>query len=371
MHIPKRGKHKVFIGMAPGVGKTYRMLEEGQQLKAEGVDVVIGLLETHGRKETADKAIGLEVVPPAQIAYQNRLLPEMDVAAICDRQPQLVLIDELAHTNVPTSDRPKRYQDVELILGAGIDVFSTLNIQHLESLNDLVTQITGVVIRERVPDRILEEANEVVVIDVTPETLEERLQDGKVYALDKIPQALTNFFQRRHLIALRELALREVADNVEEQAIDQDPSTPFCNIHERVLVCVSTYEGSMRLLRRAARLASYMNAPLYGLFVCPPDRFLSKSEALQIEGCQRLCEEFGGEFLQVQASNIPQEIAKVARDYRITQIVLGETRRSRWQLLLRGSLTYRLMNLLTEQSVDLHIMSHDSRAPRSQNSAES
>ena len=371
MYIPKRGKHKVFIGMAPGVGKTYRMLEEGQQLKAEGVDVVIGLLETHGRKETADKAIGLEVVSPAQIAYQNRLLPEMDVAAICDRQPQLVLIDELAHTNVPTSDRPKRYQDVELILAAGIDVFSTLNIQHLESLNDLVTQITGVVIRERVPDRILEEANEVVVIDVTPETLEERLQDGKVYALDKIPQALTNFFQRRHLIALRELALREVADNVEEQAIDQDPSTPFCNIHERVLVCVSTYEGSMRLLRRAARLASYMNAPLCGLFVCPPDRFLSKSEALQIEGCQRLCEEFVGEFLQVQASNIPQAIAKVARDYRITQIVLGETRRSRWQLFLRGSLTYRLMNLLTEQSVDLHIMSHDGRAPRSQNSAES
>ncbi|HEY9689321.1 MAG TPA: universal stress protein [Coleofasciculaceae cyanobacterium] len=356
MNGTKQGKHKVFIGMAPGVGKTYRMLEEAQQLKEEGVDVVIGFLETHGRKETADQAIGLEVVAPLQITYQNRVFLETNVAAICDRLPQLVLIDELAHTNVPTSERTKRYQDVEVILNAGIDVFSTLNIQHLESLNDLVTKITGVVIRERVPDRILEEANEVIVVDVTPETLEERLNDGKVYALDKIPQALANFFQRRHLIALRELALREVADNIEVQAITQDPSAPACNVHERVLVCVSTYESSIRLIRRAARLASYMNAPLYGLFVCHPDRFLSKQEALQIETCQRLCEEFEGEFLRVNHANIPQAIAQVAKDYRISQVVLGESHRSRWQLFLRGSLIYRLMYLLASQQVDVHII---------------
>ncbi len=359
MNGAKQGKHKVFIGMAPGVGKTYRMLEEAQQLKEEGVDVVIGFLETHGRKETADQAIGLEVVAPLQITYQDRVFLETDVTAICDRLPQLVLIDELAHTNVPTSERTKRYQDVEVILNAGIDVFSTLNIQHLESLNDLVTKITGVVIRERVPDRILEEANEVIVVDVTPATLEERLNDGKVYALDKIPQALANFFQRRHLIALRELALREVADNIEVQAITQDPSAPTCNIHERVLVCVSTYESSVRLIRRAARLASYMNAPLYGLFVCPPDRFLSKQEALQIETCQRLCEEFEGEFLRVNHANIPQAIAQVAKDYRISQVVLGESHRSRWKLFLRGSLIYRLMYLLASQQVDVHIIGSD------------
>jgi len=211
----RRGKHKIFIGMAPGVGKTFRMLEEADALKREGVDVVIGLLETHGRKETAQKAAGLEVVPRKEILRGGLTLTEMDTEAILVRSPQLVLVDELAHTNVPGSPREKRYQDVEGILAAGIDVYSTMNIQHLESLNDLVARITGVVVRERVPDRLLEEADEVVVVDVTPETLQERLLEGKIYAPQKVQESLQNFFQRRNLIALRELALREVADNVD------------------------------------------------------------------------------------------------------------------------------------------------------------
>ncbi|MCC5636903.1 universal stress protein [Nostoc sp. CHAB 5844] len=366
IHPVRRGKHKIFIGMAPGVGKTYRMLEEGTALKQEGIDVVIGLLETHGRKETAEKAAGLEIIPRKEIARGGLTLTEMDTEAILQRclptssyrsTSQLVLIDELAHTNVSGSPREKRYQDVEVILAAGIDVYSTMNVQHLESLNDVVARITGVVVRERVPDRILEQADEVVVIDVTPETLQERLLEGKIYTQPKIQQALDNFFQRRNLIALRELALREVADNIEEMAIASTPHGQFCNIHERVLVCVSTYPNSLQLLRRGARLANYMNAPLYVVFVADPERFLNKEETLHIHNCEKLCQEFTGTFIRVTNSNIAQAIAEVAEKYRITQIVIGESQRSRWQILLKGSLTQKLVRLL--KNIDIHIIASD------------
>jgi two-component system sensor histidine kinase KdpD len=360
MYLPRRGKHKIFIGMAPGVGKTYRMLEEGHALKQEGIDVVIGLLETHGRKETAEKAEGLEIVPYRQVPRGGLMLTEMDTEAIIKRAPQLVLIDELAHTNVPGSPREKRYEDVEIILTAGIDVYSTMNVQHLESLNDLVARITGVVVRERVPDRILEAANEVLVVDVTPETLEERLLEGKIYAPQKIPQALDNFFQRRNLIALRELALREVANSVEEDAHASTPKDQFCNIQERLLVCVSTYPNSLQLLRRGARLANYMNAPLYVLFVAAPNRFLTKEESLHIHTCEQLCQEFAGTFIQVTNNNIAEAIAKQAQKHRITQIVIGESQRSRWQILLQGSLTQQLVHLL--KNIDLHIIASEKKA---------
>lgn len=353
----KRGKHKIFIGMAPGVGKTYRMLEEAHALKQEGIDVVIGLLETHGRKETADKAEGLEVVPRKQIARGELTLTEMDTDAIIKRSPQLVLVDELAHTNVPGSPREKRYEDVEVILAAGIDVYSTMNVQHLESLNDVVARITGVVVRERVADRILDDADEIVVIDVTPETLQERLLEGKIYAPQKIQQSLDNFFQRRNLIALRELALREVADNVEEEAIATIPNGQFCNIHERVLVCVSTYPNSVQLLRRGARISNYMNAPLYVLFVANPERFLTKEESLHIDTCEKLCKEFDGTFIRETNNNVAQAIAQVAEKYRITQIVIGESQRSRWQMFLKGSLTQTLVRLL--KNIDIHIIASE------------
>ena len=364
----RRGKHKIFIGMAPGVGKTYRMLEEAKMLKQEGIDVVIGLIETHGRKETAQKVLDLEIIPRKQIERGELTLTEMDTETIIERSPSLVLVDELAHTNVPGSVTEKRYQDVELILNAGIDVYSTVNIQHLESLNDLVARITGVVVRERVPDRLLEEADEVVVIDVTPETLLERLRDGKIYAPQKIQESLQNFFQRRNLIALRELALREVADNVEDDAISSTPAEKFCNIHERVLVCVSTYPNSMQLLRRGARIAGYMNAPLYAVYVANLDRFLTKEESLHIETCDKLCREFGGEFIHIKDQNIASAIAHVAKDKHITQIVIGESQRSRWKMLLQGSLTQQLMRLL--KNIDLHIIATEKIAAPSQLKAE-
>jgi two-component system, OmpR family, sensor histidine kinase KdpD len=357
MQTYRRGKHKIFIGMSPGVGKTYRMLEEGHRLRAEGIDVAIGLLETHNRAETAAKAIGLEQIPRKQIAYQGVTLSEMNVAAILARQPQLVLVDELAHTNVPGSALEKRYQDVEQILIGGIDVYSTVNIQHLESLNDTVAQLTGIVVRERIPDRVLEAADEVVVVDVTPETLQERLRDGKIYAPEKIDRSLNNFFQRRHLVALRELALREVANNIEgtEQSNGTAITQAVCNIHERVLVCISTYPNSLQLIRRGARVANYMHAQFYVLFVDDPERFLSKEDSLHIETCERLCQEFGGEFIRVRDYNTIKSIAQTAQQYRITQIIMGESQKSRWQVLWKGSLTQQILRLL--KNVDIHIIS--------------
>src|SRR5919199_2275970 len=262
---------------------------------------------------SAGAAITRQTAWSIGLVHKGVTLCEMDTDAILERQPQLVLVDELAHTNVPGSQREKRYQDVEVILEAGIDVYSTLNIQHLESLNDLVAKITGVVVRERIPDRILDEATEVVVIDVTPETLQERLIEGKIYAPEKIEQSLQNFFQRRHLVALRELALREVADNIEEAAFEGQ----VCSVHERVLVCVSTYPNSAQLLRRGARVASVMRARLFAVFVDHPERFLTKDESLYIETCEHFCRELGGEFLRVKSTNVAEAIAQSARQYHI------------------------------------------------------
>jgi two-component system, OmpR family, sensor histidine kinase KdpD len=346
-----RGRHKVFIGMAPGVGKTCRMLQEGRELLKQGVDVVIGLLETHGRQETIRQAEGLEQVPRKQLMYQGVALEELDVAAVLRRRPQLVLVDELAHTNIPGSERQKRWQDVEALLLSGLDVYSTLNIQHLESLNDLVAELTGVVVRERIPNRVLEQADEVVLVDVTPETLQERLKEGKVYAAEKVDQALGNFFQRRHLVALRELSLREVADRVEEE----EPTAS--GLRERVMVCLSTYPSALRLLRRAARLASTMDAPLLALTIQDPSRFLSKEDSLMLEACTRLCQDVGGTFLRVESADVLDTIARVARERRITQIVLGQTLRSRWHVLLHRPISERLQQQLRGLNIDLHLIS--------------
>ncbi|MBD1996691.1 universal stress protein [Leptolyngbya sp. FACHB-541] len=248
----------------------------------------------------------------------------------------------------------KRYRAVEQTLVAGIDVFSTVNIQHLESLNDLGLQISGVDVRERIPDRLLDEADEVVVVDVMPETLEERLIEGKIYAPEKIDQALKNFFQRRNLIALRELALREVADNIEENNGTKIAEKRYCNIHERVMVCLSTYPNSIRLLRRGVRIASYMNAKLYALFVDNLEQFLTKAESLHVETCEKLCRELGGEFLRVEGHDPLSKITEIAQRERITQIVVGETHRSRWELFIKGSIVQRLMRSLPD--IDLHII---------------
>ena len=347
-----RGKHRIYLGMAPGVGKTYRMLEEANDLREEAIDVVVGVVETHGRKETAEAIADLPIVPRKLITRGNTKLTEMDTDAIIARQPQLALVDELAHTNVPGSLRQKRYEDVEVILQAGIDVFSTVNVQHLDSLNDVVAQITGVVVRESIPNRLLSKADEVIFVDVTPETLQERLQDGKIYAPDKIQQSLQNFFQHRNLAALRELAMREVADNLEE--VDAIAEQRFSSIRERILVCVSTYPNSSQLLRRGARLATQLHGDLYAVYVAHPDRFLSKDDVLYLEMCKQFCQDFGGEFIRVESTNLAEAIANIAHEYSITQVVLGHSQKTRWQSFLKNSPVQSLMKYL--QDIDLHII---------------
>lgn len=363
-HVARRGKHKIFIGMAPGVGKTYRMLDEAHRLKQTGVDVVIGLLETHDRQETVDKAIGLEVLLRKTIVRGGLIFSELDTDAVLACQPRLVLIDELAHPNLPGAKRDQRYQDIEAILAAGIDVYSTVNIQHLEHLSDRVTQITGIAARGCLPECLLDNADSVVVVDVTPETLETRLLTGKICPPEKIDQALQGFFQRRNLVALRELALREVADQIEEEGLRQavqrcsngyTQQDGTCCIHERVLVCISTHPNSLRLIRRGAKIAGYMNAPLYVLLVSNPGRSLTKTESRYVETCKRLCQKADGEFLQILGENPAEEIVKAARSYRVTQVVVGQSHQSRWQDFLGGSLVSRLTRSLKQ--IDVHIVS--------------
>jgi two-component system, OmpR family, sensor histidine kinase KdpD len=363
-HAARRGKHKIFIGMAPGVGKTYRMLDEAHRLKQTGVDVVIGFLETHGRQETVDKAIGLEVLPYKMLVQEGLLYNELNTEAVLARQPQLVLIDELACSNLPGSKRNQRYQDIEVILSAGIDVYSTVNIQHLEHLSDRVIQITGVPGRGCLPEYLLDKADSVVVVDVTPETLEARLLTGKICPPEKVDQALKGLFQRRNLVALRELALREVADQIEEEGLrqavqqrsnNQSHQDEVCCIHERVLVCISTHPNSLRLIRRGAKIAGYMNAPLYVLLVRNPERSLTKTESRYIETCERLCQKSNGKFLHIAGENPAAEIINAAQSYRITQVVIGQSHQSRWQDFLGGSLVERLTRSLRQ--IDVHIIS--------------
>ncbi|MCY7274772.1 MAG: universal stress protein [Phormidesmis sp. CAN_BIN44] len=363
-HATRRGKHKIFIGMASGVGKTYRMLDEAHRLKQTGVDVVIGLLETHDRQETLDKAIGLEVLPRKTMIRGGLIFSELDPDAVLARQPRLVLIDELAYPNLPGAKRDQRYQDIEAILAAGIDIYSTVNIQHLEHLSDRVTQITGIRTQGCLPECLLDKADSVVVVDVTPETLETRLLTGKICPPEKIDQALHGFFQRRNLVALRELALREVADQIEEEGLrqavqrcsnDHTQQDETCCIHERVLVCISTHPNSLRLIRRGAKIAGYMNAPLYVLLVSDPDRFLTKTESRYVETCERRCQKVDGKFLQIAGENPAEEIVKAARSYRVTQVVVGQSHQSRWQDFLGGSLVSRLTRSLKQ--IDVHIVS--------------
>lgn len=367
-HLPHHGKHKIFVGMASGVGKTYRMLDEAQRLKQQGKDVVIGLLETHNRQETVARAEGLESVPRQTVSQCGLIFHEMDTESILARQPQLVLVDDLAHPNFPGSYRERRYQDVEVLIAAGIDVYSTVNIQHLASLTDDLARIPGLVVKAQIPARLLDEAHEIVVVDVTPETLQERLRDGKICPLENVERALQTAFQRQNLVILRELALQQVANHVEEvrireaNCLNKNVASGLgstCCVHKRVLVCVSTEPYSIQLLKRGAHLANVMNASLYGLFVNNPAYSLTKTETLYLNICEQLCQDFRGEFLQVDGFDIPATIAHIAKTHHITQVILGKTHQSPWQILLRHFFIERLVRRLTAQT-DLHVISTDS-----------
>lgn len=360
---PRQGRLTIYIGAAPGVGKTYKMLQDARVVRSKGFDVVIGLLETHGRQETADQVGDLPIIPRKPVRFEGRIYEEMDVDAILARHPDVVLIDELAHSNVPgASAHPKRYQDVMDILDAGIDVVTTVNIQHLESLHDKVAHITGVKVRERVPDWFIDQAREVKLVDVTPETLQERLVAGKIYAPEKVEAALANFFQLAHLSALRELALLEVADDV-DQRLDvqrQLETGATKEEQERILVCVNYRPHSERLIRRGWRIADRLKAKLFVLVVLTqPAGRLTEEEQKDLERIRQLSEQFDATVITETASEhaVGETIVRVADRLKVSQIVIGQPLEARG-LLARFKVNPVDYVLENAEFVDLHVVSN-------------
>jgi two-component system sensor histidine kinase KdpD len=351
----RRGRLKVFLGAAAGVGKSYAMLGEARDLKAAGVDVVIGYLEPHGRRATEDRAAGLEVAPRRIARVQGRPFAEMDTEWLLQRSPQLCLVDELAHTNHPGGRHEKRWQDVEELLDAGIDVFTTVNIQHLESLNDKIHEITGVRVRETFPDRLLHEADEVVLVDLPPDALRERIAQGRVYAPEKIRAALTNFFRIDNLIALRSLALREVAEQEERHLLGPELAAkkPAPALGERVMVCIDGRPNSSELVRRAARMARRATGRLYVLHVEPDDEPEPAGVHEVVDAAERLGLQLGATVLR-RAGDVAETVVKAAGELGITQIVLGESHRPRWKELVGQSIIARILR--ETDGVDVHII---------------
>ncbi len=359
----RRGRLKVFLGMAAGVGKTFRMLLEGRVELQAGHDVVIGLLETHGRAETTELAEGLPLLPRMRVSYRQTVIEEMDLPAILRRAPEICLIDELAHTNAPGAKHAKRYEDVEEILAAGIDVVSTLNVQHLESLNDHITELSGIRVRETIPDAILARAEEVVLIDITPEALLERLRVGKIYPAERIDAALNNFFKLENLAALREVALRQVAEEVgakrlttelvgsREESLAADAPQA---VGERLLALVEPYPGAQRLVRRAWRSAQRLGAELDLLWVRAPGRRLSEDEERALAALRQLASVLGARMLEEESDDVAAAVADVVSRRRSTYILVGRSRPARGLGRLRTPLPQRLMERLP--GVDVRIV---------------
>ena len=352
--LAERGRLKIFIGFAAGVGKTFEMLTEARRRRERGQDVVVGYVETHGRKGTEEQVSDLPLIPRRKIEYRGATFEDMDTDTILARHPHTVLVDELAHTNVPGSEREKRWQDVELLLDAGINVLSTLNVQHLESLNDAVYEVTGVRVRETVPDHVIKEADEVVMIDITPRALINRLERGDIYKPDKVEQAKANWFREHNLNALREIALREIAHEVDEEVTEyrreHHVSGPVAT-HDRIMVCISPTQSSMRLLRRGWRAAQRLKADIVAVYV--------ESRPPKAQEQETLRNDFAlADRLRIPVvtlhGDIATEIIRYSREHGTTQIVMGHSDRSRWQEFLRGSIINRITRDL--RSIDILIV---------------
>jgi two-component system sensor histidine kinase KdpD len=351
-----RGQLKIFLGYAAGVGKTYAMLEEAQRRKSAGVDVVVGYVEPHGRVETESLLTGLESMPVRELPYRDLRLREFDLDAVLARRPELVLVDELAHTNAEGLRHVKRWQDVEELLAAGIDVYTTLNVQHLESLNDVVTQITGVEVRETLPDDVFDRADEIELVDIPPEQLLERLQAGKVYLPEQAQRALQSFFQRSNLVALREISLRRSADrvNADVQSERETRGTRTTwPTQEKLLVCVSASPQSAKLIRAARRMASALHAEWFAVHVQTPNR-LPAAGLEQLNANLRLAEQLGAATVTLVGENAAEEIVDYARDRNVTKIVAGKTDVPRWQALLFGSFLDSLLRLSGD--IDVYVI---------------
>lgn len=356
-----RGKLKIYLGMSAGVGKTYRMLVEAHNLLKSGSNIKIAYVETHGRKETHALIEGLPMIPRREVFYKGKRLEELDVQAILLLHPEVVIIDELAHTNIPGSKNEKRWQDVLDVLEAGIDVISAVNIQHIESIHEDVKEITGIDVKERVPDRLLQIADEVVNIDLPADELIARLKEGKIYDHSKVQQALQNFFQSDKILQLRELALKEVAGQVERKVDHQiiARQTPFR--HERFLACVSSnHEIAQRIIRKTARLASYYNSKWYVLYVQSPKEAADKiplAAQRHLINNFKNATELGGEVIQIKGENIASAIVETVEEKGITTICLGKPHLSLFQIILRTSVFNQLLKTLSRNNVDLVILS--------------
>jgi len=350
-----RGRLKVFLGAAPGVGKTYEMLSQGRQRRLEGMDVVIGVVETHGRIETDHLAKGFELIPKKRLSYKGRVLAEMDLDAILQRRPKLVLVDEIAHTNTPGSRHPKRYLDVQEILEAGIDVYTTLNVQHLESLNDVVARITRIRVRETVPDSILDRANDVELVDLTPEDLLQRLKEGKVYVPEQAERAARHYFMPGNLTALRELALRRTAQRVDEQMVDYMRAHAIqgpWEASERVLVSVSARPGAAALVRYGRRLADRLRASWSAIYIeTSAAQHLSETERDRVAEALRVAERLGGEAVTIPASSVADGVIDYAHSNNFTHIVVATTRRPRWYEILRPSAAHEIIRRAGDLSI--------------------
>ena len=371
----RRGRLRVYLGSVAGSGKTYAMLNEGHRRESRGTDIVVGYVETHGRAQTQAQLGDLEVIPRKKVTYRGVTLEEMDTEAIIARHPRVALIDELAHTNVPGSKHAKRYQDVLEILEAGIDVVTTLNIQHLESLNDLVASITGVRVRETLPDRILDQADEVELIDISPYALRQRMRHGNIYPPDRIEASLNNFFREGNLTALRELALRRTAEKTEaqlQQYMTEHGISELWPASERVLVGFDARPHTREVIRDAWRLAHGLHADLIAVSIQPEGYraftgrligFLKygKDAPKQREAAQRrleehavLAEDLGAEIIRTSSRDIAKKLVEIAHERQVTQLVLGQPARSHWEELLRGSIINRLLRLSTD--IDIHLV---------------
>ena len=351
-----RGHLKIYLGYAAGVGKTYQMLEEAQEAKREGRDVVIGYFEPHARKDTIAKTEGLETIPRRVVEYRGTRFEEMDTAAILRRHPQLCVVDEFPHTNVPGSERDKRWQDVLALLDDGIDVMTTMNIQHIESLNDQVYQISGVRVRETIPDWILGEADEVVMVDLTPRALLNRLERGVVYSHDKARQALQNFFKESTLGALRELALRQTAHEVDSrQPEDESPATAEPVTHDRILVLITGDPASTALIRRGRRMADYLHAECYAVCVLKRGEFerLPGEQRAAIEKHLSFARELHIETRRLEGENVAQTAVEFARTHQVTQIFLARTQKRSALGSLSRSLVHQIVRLAGDMQVTL------------------
>jgi two-component system sensor histidine kinase KdpD len=354
----ERAKLRVYIGAAPGVGKTYQMLEDAQLLKKQGADIVVAAVEFHGREDTKAMLGDLERVPSQRIEYRGVTIDEMDLEAVIARHPAIAIVDELAHTNVPGSKNNKRYQDVLELLNNGISVITAVNIQHLESLNDVVTRATGVRVRETVPDCFLRRANEVVNVDVSVDTLRTRLRQGKIYDVVKIEQALNNFFRKGNLSTLRELALRQVATDQATKAHDyrEREGLERAVIPEKVMVAIASRGSAKKLLRIGSRVAGRLASDWYAVYVETPNEEPGRIKPLDHAALQeniRFAEELGAQVIKLKSRNVADALVDFARREGITHVVFGQTSRSRWDILLHGSIINRFLHEVRDATVQV------------------